>query len=508
MNLSLPLGQTLLAGLLLAGTAGAQPSLTLYNQEFAVVREQLPLKLQKGVQDLSVSTITAHLEPASVILRDPSGKASVRILEQNYRNDPVSQERLLQHFEGKEIEFQRTHADGTQELLKGTIVRAPYVAHEEAMRRFQGAYAMNQSARAYGSGNAPIIQVAGKLMFSLPGQPVFPALADDSILRPTLSWKLQTSQALTTPLELSYVSGGFTWAADYNLLLPEKGSTCSLIGWVTMDNQSGRSFPEAAIKLMAGDVSKIQQHPGIASGPMVASGSRMNRMAEFKPTVTQKSFDEYHLYTLARPTTLRDRETKQVEFVRAEGITSTLSYIYNGALIDWNRYSGHDPESLRNDRNFGTQTNKKVWVYREFANTEANKLGIPLPKGRVRFYRQDSDRRLEFIGENEIDHSPAKEPVKVYTGDAFDLVGERRRTNHKLDTSADFLDESFEIKLRNRKKEPVVIKVVENLYRWSNWEITTASDPWKKTDSQTMEFLVKLEPDQKKTITYTVRYTW
>lgn len=214
MNPSLPLGRTLLVGLLLAGASGAQPSLTLYNQEFAVVREQLPLKLQKGVQDLSVSAITAHLEPASVILRDPSGKTAIRILEQNYRNDPVSQERLLQHFEGKEIEFQRTHADGTQELLKGTIVRAPYVAHEEAMRRFRGNYAMNQAARAHGSGNAPIIQAAGKLMFSLPGQPVFPALADDSILRPTLTWKLQTSQAVTTPLELSYVSGGFTWSAD------------------------------------------------------------------------------------------------------------------------------------------------------------------------------------------------------------------------------------------------------------------------------------------------------
>jgi hypothetical protein len=225
-----------------------------------------------------------------------------------------------------------------------------------------------------------------------------------------------------------------------------------------------------------------------------------------EPTVTEKSFDEYHLYTLPRKTDLLDRETKQVEFINVSGVQSSLVYIYNGLQIDWNRYRGWNQEGIRNERSFGTQANKKVWVYREFENTKENNLGIPLPKGRVRFYRQDSDGRLEFIGENEIDHTPAKEKVKVYTGDAFDLVGDRQRTDYK--TQNDTLTESFKITVRNRKKETVQIRVTETLYRWPSWEILESSDTYKKVDANTVEYLVQLEPDAEKVITYTVKYAW
>ncbi|MEM6885907.1 MAG: hypothetical protein AAF571_12835 [Verrucomicrobiota bacterium] len=490
-----------------AQNSQSNPSLTIYNQEFAVVRERLSIPIKKGTQEISVNEITAHMEPDSVILRDSSGKVDIQILEQNYRNDPISQNLLLQHFEGKEIDFLITTQDGEPRRVRGKIIRAPYVAHQAAMQRYNRSYSMIQSARAHGGGNTPIIEVEGELRFSLPGQPLFPALADDSILKPAISWKLNSSREANDPLQLSYVSGGFTWEADYNLLLPEKGNDVTLIGWVTMDNQSGRTFENAAIKLMAGDISKIQQNQNYSAGRSKALFGAI-AMEQLKPTVTEKDFDEYHLYTLNRKTTLRDRETKQVEFIRADEVKSTTSYIYNGALIDWNRYRGYDPESIRNDRNFGAQMNKKVWIYREFENTKKNNLGIPLPKGRLRFYRQDTDGSLEFIGENEIDHSPVNEPVRVYTGDAFDLVGERRRTNHDLNNSDDYLTESFEIKLRNRKKEAATIKVVENLYRWPSWKITKHSDTWQKADSQTIEFLVKLEPDEEKVITYTVHYTW
>jgi hypothetical protein len=312
---------------------------------------------------------------------------------------------------------------------------------------------------------------------------------------------------VNSPLELSYVSGGFNWEADYNLILPEKGDVLSLVGWVTMENQSGRSFPNAMIKLMAGDVSKIDPNEG--NYDMMKSRAAIAGKLEMPggPSVTEKAFDEYHLYSLPEPTTLLDRETKQVEFLRAEGVKSRLVYIYNGLGVDWNRYMGWSPENFRDDRAFGTQSNKKVWVYREFKNSKENQLGIPLPKGRIRFYRQDGDRKtLEFVGENEVDHTPKDETVKVYTGDAFDLVGERKRTDYKKDGST--IDEAFEIRLRNRKQEPVEIKVAETLYRWATWEITESSDPWTKTDSRSVEFVAKLEPGQEKVITYKVHYSW
>ena len=225
------------------------------------------------------------------------------------------------------------------------------------------------------------------------------------------------------------------------------------------------------------------------------------------PGVTEKTFDEYHLYSLPRPTTLHDRETKQVEFVRAEGVTASRFYVYDGVKLDQNRYRSWNYENIRNQSDYGTQSNPKVWVMREFKNSEANHLGIPLPKGRVRFYRRDSDGQLEFTGENTIDHTPKDETLRAFTGDAFDLTGERKRTNFKVNNYNN-ADESFEIKLHNHKKEPVEIRVVEHLYRWTNWDITEASDTWLKTDAQTIEFRVQVKPDEEKTVTYTAHYSW
>jgi hypothetical protein len=294
-----------------------------------------------------------------------------------------------------------------------------------------------------------------------------------------------------------------SWHADYNVVAPEKGDTLDLVGWVTMDNQSGKTFRDAKIKLMAGDVNKLQPNATFLDAVSVAGSSRMNAKA-----VSEKAFDEYHLYTLERPATLLDRETKQVEFVRATGVKSRVLYVYDGAEIDNNRYNGWNWQNIRDDRDYGTQSNPKVWVMREFSNAESNHLGMPLPKGRIRFYRSDADGQMEFTGENTIDHTPRDEVVRVATGNAFDLVGERKRTEFNTDNNGHWMDESFEIKLRNHKKEPAEIRVVEHLYRWDNWEIRKKSDDFTKTDAQTMEFRVRVAPDAEKTVAYTVHYSW
>jgi hypothetical protein len=492
---------------LAAGAAPGQSGLTIYNQNFAVVREPLALKLQQGTNEVSVTNITAHMEPDSVILRDPRGQRALQILEQNYRADPVSQGLLLSLYEGKEIDFLIRKGEGADQIVHGKIIRSGYVPHQAGMQRYGQQYAMQQRAFAYGEGSQPIIEVNGQLRFNLPGEPLFPALADDTILKPTVRWVLETDQAGPLDAELSYITGGMSWEADYSMLAQKEGESIDVLGWVTMDNQSGRTFENARIKLMAGDVSKIQPE----DRRQFAYADEMGGMGGMMggPPVSEKAFEEYHLYTLARPTTLHDRETKQVEFLRAEGVQAQRLYIYDGAKIDRNRYRGYSPENLRSDRDYGTQSNPKVWVMKEFKNSKENHLGVPLPRGRMRFYRRDDDGRLEFTGENLIDHTPKDETVRVYTGDAFDLVGERRRTNYQIDTQRDWLDESFEIKLRNRKEEGTVeIRVVEHLYRWINWEIVEKSNTFLKTDSQTIEFRIQVPAGEEKIITYKVHYTW
>lgn len=487
----------------LAQATHAAPALTIYNQQFAVVRDTIHLDLKSGVNDVNYSGATMHLEPDSVVLRDPTGKHNLQILEQNFRADPISESLLLNFYEGKTIEFEKDlhgRDEGKTEIIKGKIIRSGYVPHQAAYNRYGSDYYQSQAA-AVMSGQ-PIIEVDGKLMFRLPGTPLFPALTDNTILKPTLTWQLQSDKAGAFDAELGYVTGGMSWSSDYNLVMPENGNTIDLVGWVTMDNQSGKSFENAKIKLMAGDVSKINQ--GEVRTRFFAAAKAMD-MPGAAP-VTEKAFDEYHLYTLQRPTTLLDRETKQVEFVSADGIKSQPIYVYDGAKID--QYRGWDPTSVRNDREYGTQSNPKVWVMREFKNSKENHLGMPLPKGRMRFYRRDADGQMEFVGENTIDHTPKDEMIRVSTGSAFDIVGERKRTDYKTDNRAHTMDESFEIKLRNHKKSATEIRVVEHLYRWSTWEITEKSTDFKKTNAQTIEFPVKVAPDAEETVTYTVHYSW
>jgi len=482
----------------LFGQQASQPSLTIYNQDFAVVRQDVPLDLKSGTNQVNESEITMHVEPDSVILRDPTGKHSLQVLEQNYRADPISEGMLLNLYEGKTIEFET----GPGQIVKGKIIRSGYAPHSYfAMNRYGQAYYQSQMTAA---SEQPIIEVNGQLRFSLPGTPHFPSLADDTILKPRLEWMLSTDKAGKFPAELSYVTGGMSWQADYNIVAPEKGDVVDIVGWVTIDNQTGRTFENARIKLMAGDVSKIQ--PGETRAYAMKAAMAMDAAAP--AAVSEKAFDEYHLYTLQRSTTLRDRETKQVEFIHASGVAAKQIYVYEGAKIDPNRYGGWNWENIRNDHSYGTESNPKIWVMREFVNSEANHLGMPLPKGRVRFYRHNDDGQVEFTGENMIDHTPKDETVRIYTGNAFDIVGERKRTNYTVENGRSTATETFEIRVRNHKKEQVEVRVVEHLYRGKNWEITSKSDEFKKKDSQTIEFPVTIAPNGEKVITYTAHYTW
>jgi hypothetical protein len=494
----------ILLAILWAGIASAAPSLTIYNQHFAVIRDNVALDLKQGITVIQFSGVTVHLEPDSVMLRDPTGRTALQIAEQNFRAEPISEGLLLSLFEGKELEFE-VHTAGVKQIVKGTLIRSGYVPHMRAMQQYGNQYALNQATYAGGRGGQPIVELAGKLLFSLPGRPIFPALNHDAILKPTLDWRIFSNRAAKLDAELSYVSGGMSWKADYNMVAPEEGDKLDITGWVTMDNQSGKDFENARIKLVAGDVSKLQ------NGQVEYRAERDAVMSMAKagaPQVSERSFDEYHLYTLPLATTLHDRETKQVEFLRAASVQSKRLYVYDGAKIDYRRYAGWDAVTVRNQPEYGTESNPKVWVMREFDNTEANGLGVALPKGRLRFYRRDTGGQLEFTGENLIDHTPRNEKVRVYTGDAFDIVGERKRTNFQVDSNGHWIDESFEIRLRNRKKEPAQVRVVEHLYRWSNWRISAQTLAHRKTDSRTAEFVADLAPDQERVITYTVHYTW
>ncbi len=489
-----------------AAPSAPAAALTIYNENFAVARTTIALDLHAGLNEVSTDEVTTQLEPDSVVLRDLTGKSSFRVAEQDYDAAIVTQEWLLNKYEGKAIDFAvggYGFAEGhfvAPPMVRGTIIRAP--------RQQADAYGNYQQAQ-------PLIEVDGKMQFQMPGTPFFPASTDGLLLKPTLRWQIESEKAQKLTAELAYITEGLNWEATYNVVTGAESASGSkaaaeeekadLVGWVTITNRAGTDFPQARIKLMAGDVAKIQPRAGMAIN------GRQIMMAEavaVSGQVTQKAFDDYHLYDLNRTVSLANGETKQIQFLEALGVTVVRSYLYDGAATEIQPYANYS-ERFVQDQNYGlSSSNTKVQVQQEIKNTESNRLGIPLPAGRMRLYRRDADGAMEFVGESTIGHTPVEDTVKIVSGNAFDIKGSRRQTDFRVDTSRRNLDESFEVKLTNQKKAPVTVLVNERLYRGDNWEIEKNSVDYNKLDSQTVQFPVQVPAQGEATLTYTVHYTW
>jgi hypothetical protein len=475
-------------------------ALTIYNQNFAVARTSIDLDLHPGLNEITTTEVTSRLEPDSVILRDPAGKRIVHILEQNYDAALVNQDWLLGKYEGKTIDFEVMTPQGSH-IVQGTIIRAPS----------QSPYEYSPQGQVLNGGPAqPLIEVNGKMQFQLPGTPLFPATTDGLLLKPTLRWQIQSEKSEHFSAELAYITGGLDWDATYNVVVPNSTDVtgdekADVLGWVTIHNLSGTEFPQARIKLMAGDVAKLQA--GVGGG----MGRNFLKAADAfeAPQVTQKPFDDFHLYDLNRTVTLRDGETKQVQFIDAADVTVHRDYLYDGTAIDQQPYNNFNNGNVNQQRGYGLENgNTKVRIVEQFKNSESNHLGMPLPAGRIRLYRRDADGQMEFVGEDMITHTPAEETVKLATGSAFDVKGSRRQTDFHINQQDRMVDESFEIKVTNQKQQPINVTVIEHLYRGVNWEIREKSAGFTKRDSRSVEFPLQLPAKGETTLTYSVRYTW
>ena len=335
----------------------------------------------------------------------------------------------------------------------------------------------------------------------------FPELPGGLITKPTLVWDILTNKPGPQQTRVTYETKAITWWADYNIVYAEgedaNSGLLDIGAWVSVVNQSGATYPEAKLKLIAGDV-----HRAPTPAPMYRAKGRAMDYALAEAGVEgfeEKAFFEYHLYTLGRPTTLPDNSTKQIElFPAARSVPCEKVLVYYGL---GSRYPLYGSPMI--DRNFGVQSNKKVDIYLRFKNEEEIGMGMPLPAGRIRVSQLDpADNTLEFIGEDKIDHTPRDEEVLIKLGSAFDVVGERKQIDFSIDNRRDWMEEVLEIKIRNHKDEPVKVLVKENLYRWTNWKITSQTHDYEKVDSRTIHFPVTVEEDGEVTVRYTVHYSW
>jgi hypothetical protein len=447
---------------------------------YAVVRNERELALNRGRNTVRFTDVAALIDPTTVAfesLTDPKGTS---VVEQNFQFDLVNTQRLLQKYIDRVVTVDQVRGNGV-ESFTGTLLSV----------------AGGLTLKGRDGGVQILPHNAGVKLPELPG---------GLITRPTLVWDIAAGRGGNHKTRVSYQTGGITWWADYNVTYADgaNANTCRLdVGaWVSIVNQSGVSFPDAKLKLVAGDVQRVTPVGQVQPAPMAARAMvREDRAAGFE----EKAFFEYHLYTLGRSTTLPDNSTKQIElFPAARGVPCEKTLVYYGLTPGY----GFAPNPVT-DRNYGTQSNKKVDVYLGFKNAPEYNMGMPLPSGRIRVNKMDNaDQTLEFIGEDKIDHTPKNEKVLIKLGSAFDVVGERRQLNFSVDTSRRTMSEEIEVKLRNHKTEPVAVIVKENLYRWVNWQITAKTHEFQKRDARTIHFPVKVAAGGETVVRYTVQYTW
>jgi hypothetical protein len=452
----------------IAQAQGQGVELTVYNQNIALVRDTRPFELDQGVNEVRFSDVASQIDPTSVHFRsltDPEGTA---VLEQNYEYDIVGTQKLMQKYLDQAIEL--VTQDGSE--YQGTLLSgADDVILQDA------------------NGGVTVVRLDQVQQFN------FPELPEGLITRPTLVWLLEAGQGGDQDVEVTYMTGGINWQADYVVQLNEDDTALDLNGWITLNNRSGAAYSDAKLKLVAGDVNVVRQAKAAADRGMVLEEAA----PAAAPPVEEREFFEYHLYDVQRPVTVRDNQTKQIEFTSATDVPAEKFFVYDGAPgLGFYGYAIPDP-------GYGTYSNPDVNIYLQIKNEEEAGLGIPLPAGRVRVYKADVDGSLQFVGEDQIDHTPKDETLRLLLGNAFDIVGERRQTDFQQ-LGRYVVEESFEITLRNHKEQDVEVRVLEHLFRWSEWEIVQESAGHTKLDQGTAEWRLTVPTDGEATLTYTVRY--
>jgi hypothetical protein len=442
---------------------------------YAIVRHDRRYDLDRGLHPLRVTDVAALIDPTTVTFTSLD-EPRTRVLEQSFQFDLVSSAKLLQRYLGQRIVLEQPVGDDIR-LVEGTLMGA---SDGLTLQMDDGSV---QVMRAYG--NIRFAELPGGLN-----------------TKPTLEWLLESPVRGPQQTRVSYETQGLTWWADYNIIYDEsKACSMDLSGWVSIINQSGAGYENARLKLIAGDDNR-------ATAPQpqrnLIAKMAMSEMVDEVRQFTEKAFFEYHLYTLGRRTDLPDNSTKQMElFPTARGVPCQKELVFAPTLdTPW---WGHQ----QFDQNYGMYGNGDVNVFLRFTNDEDSGLGIPLPAGRIRVNQTDpADGSLEFIGEDVLDHTPRDEQVLIEMGTAFDVVGERKQTDFKVDYGSHNLWETFEIKLRNHKEEKVEVVVLENLYRAANWKIENATLPYDKENSNRIRFDVTIPPHGEAVVKYTAHYTW
>lgn len=435
-------------------------AITIYNGNWGLVKDVRELTLGPGGSEVRFMDVASQIDPTTVHLKSLTDPTGLRILEQNYEYDLLNPQKLLDKFVGKSVKLMTSD---------GTLVDAILLSNN----------------------NGPIYKINGQIHLGHSGRVILPEIPDNLIPKPTLVWLLQNRTGRSQRVEASYLTGGMTWKADYVVVLNAKDTGGDLSGWVTIDNKSGATYADAALKLVAGDIHRAATRKEMRDALEIAA--RKAEAPQAARQFQQESFFEYHLYSLDGRTTIKHNQVKQISLMSVNEIPIKKELHYYGAS---QYYRGPLWTPV---------PNQKIGVFLEIANKEQHRLGMPLPKGTIRVYKAASDGSLQFIGEDIIDHTPKNEKVKIKMGEAFDVVGERTQRDWKK-IAWNVYETEWDVQIRNHKKEDVQVTIIEPVP--GDWEVIKTSHPYEKAEAHTLKYVVTVPKDDKVTVTYRVRMRW
>lgn len=438
-------------------------AVTIYNNDLALIKDQRKVMLNTGMNSLALRDVSARIRPETAQLRSLNGSLSV--LEQNFDFDLLTPQKLLEKFVGKSVDLIKTNpATGVES---------------------------KETAQVLSANNGVVLKLGDRIETGIPGRIVYNDVPANLRDRPTLVVQLHNKTANEQNIELSYLTGGLGWKADYVAELNANDDKLDLSGWVTLSNTSGTAYRNAKLQLVAGDVNRVHEQQPM----MMESATRMKAMDMAGAPMAEESLLEYHLYTLDRPTTIAESQTKQVSLLSATGVPVRKELLLRGADYYYRSSHGDLGQKL------------KVGVFVEFDNKESARLGMPLPKGIMRVYKKDSAGNAQFIGEDRVDHTPRNETIRLKLGEAFDVTADKKQSDFKKlpnptkGTAA--YESAYEIVLKNAKKERVTVTLQEPIP--GDWKILNHSHPSVKTASNTAQWKIDIPAEGKTTLTYRVQ---
>ena len=436
-------------------------AVTIYNQDLALVRDSRSITLAPGQQTLAFREVSAKIRPETALLAAPS----IQVLEQNFEYDLLTPESLLDKYVGRTVKLIKTH---------------PTTGEEAA-----------EEATVLSAGSGTVLKVGNRIEAGVPGgRLIFPDVPENLRDRPTLTMLVDSKDGGKQDAVLSYLTSGLSWKADYVAELGTDDASINLSGWVTLDNESGASYQNAKLQLVAGEVNRVKE---VMMEDSVLSIAEPRRAESLRNSMAEESMFEYHLYTLARPTTIKEKQSKQVALLQADGVKVKKEFVLRGADYYYGSQAGDLGRKM------------KVGVFLELKNAKENGAGQPLPAGVMRVYKKDSAGSLQFVGEDRIDHTPENEIVQLKLGEAFDVTANKKQTDFKKAawSSGTAYESAYEIELKNAKDEAVTVKVTEPVP--GDWEMLEESAPHKKETSNTAVWEIKVEPKASTTLTWRVR---